>query len=80
MEGGWPVWEIGFRENWKCASVETSKVPKPEEPKWWGMMTSLGADVDPRISKVTLFEYITGDEVDTWYVCHLLVSFEHADD
>jgi hypothetical protein len=47
----WPVWELEVRENWKCASMKTLKVPKPEESKWWGMMMSPGGDVDPKILK-----------------------------
>jgi hypothetical protein len=56
------------------------KVPKPEEPKWWGMMTSPGGDVDPKISKVTWLADVTWDDVDTWDVRHVSVSFEHAND
>jgi hypothetical protein len=29
----WPVQESGVWENWKCANMETLKVPKVEEPK-----------------------------------------------
>jgi hypothetical protein len=36
--------------------------------------------VDPRIFKVTWLVDITRDDVDTWDVRHMLVSFEHADD
>jgi hypothetical protein len=45
----WPVQEIGVQENWKCASVETPEVLKPEESKGWGTMTSLGGYVDLEI-------------------------------
>jgi hypothetical protein len=38
------------RENWKCASMETPKVPKPKESELWGMMTSPKGDEDPEIS------------------------------
>ena len=71
----WPVQEIGFWENWKCASVETLEVPNPEEPKWWGMMMSLGGDVDPKISEVTWLVDVTRDDVDTWDVHHVSVIF-----
>jgi len=60
--------------------VETLEVPKHEEPKGWGTMMSLGGDVDPRISKVTWLTDVTGDDMDTWDVCHMSVSFEHVDD
>jgi hypothetical protein len=43
--------EFRVWENWKCASVETLEALKPKEPKWWGMMTSPGGDVDPKILK-----------------------------
>jgi hypothetical protein len=33
MVTDWPVREFRVRENWKCASMETPEVPKPEEPK-----------------------------------------------
>jgi hypothetical protein len=29
----WLVQECGVLENWKCASIKTPEVPKPEEPK-----------------------------------------------
>jgi hypothetical protein len=76
----WPVQEIRVRENWKCYSVETLEVPKPEETKGWGTMMSLGGDVDPRISKVMWLVDVIGDDVDTWDVCHVLVSFLHVDE
>jgi hypothetical protein len=76
----WPVREIRVRENWKCASVETPEVAKPEEPKAWGMMQSPGGDVDPIISEVTWLVDVTRDEVDTWDMRHVSVSFEHVDD
>jgi hypothetical protein len=75
-----PVQEIEVRENWKCASVETPKVPKAEEPKGWGTMTTPGGDVDPIIFEVTWLADVTNDDVETWDVFHVLVSFEHADD
>jgi hypothetical protein len=40
------IQEIGVWENWKCASVETPEVSKPEDSKWWGTMMSLRGDVD----------------------------------
>jgi hypothetical protein len=70
----WPV-----RENWKCANMETPKVPKPEEPKRWGMMMSPRGDVDPGIPKVTWLANVTWDDVDTYDVCHVSVSFEHME-
>jgi hypothetical protein len=51
MATDWPVREWGFWENWKCASMKTPKVLKPEESKWWGTMTSPGGDVEPKILK-----------------------------
>jgi hypothetical protein len=60
--------------------VETPKVLKPEELKWWGTMTSPGDDVDPRIFEVTWLVDITRDDVDTWDVRHMSVIFEHVDD
>jgi hypothetical protein len=33
MEKDWSVWEFGVQENWKCASMETLEVLKPEELK-----------------------------------------------
>jgi len=42
-------------------------------------MTSLGGDVDPKISKVMWLADVTKDDVDTWDVCHVLVIFEHVD-
>jgi hypothetical protein len=80
MVAVWLVQEIGVQENWKCASVETPEVPKPEQSKWWGMMMSPGGDVDPIISEVKWLADITGDNVDTWDVHHVSVIFEHADD
>ena len=59
--------------------METPKVPKPEELKWWGTMTSPGGDVDPKISEVTWLADVTWDDVDTWNVCHVSVSFEHLE-
>jgi hypothetical protein len=44
------------------------------------MMMSSGGDVDLKISKVTWLANITGDDVDTWDVHHVLVIFEHVDD
>jgi hypothetical protein len=41
---------------------------------------SPGGDVDPKISEVRWLADITGDDVDTWNVCHVSLSFEHADD
>jgi hypothetical protein len=76
----WPVREIRVWENWKCASVETPEVLKPEESKWWGMMMPPGGDVDLKISEVTWIADVTGDDMETWDVCHVLVSFEHAND
>ena len=60
--------------------METSEFPKPEEPKWWGTMMSLGGDVDPKISEVTWLTDVTGDDMDIWDMHHVSVSFEHADD
>jgi hypothetical protein len=80
MVAVWLVWEIGVREIWKCASVETLEVLKLEESKGWGTMTSPGGDVDPGISEVMLLADVTSDDVDTWDVCHVLVSFENAYD
>jgi hypothetical protein len=86
---------------WKLPKPE---VPKPEEPKWWGMMMSPGGDVDPeRLSsskiqsserfeeskrkifrspkfEVTWLTDVTWDDVDTWDVCHVSVSFEPMED
>jgi hypothetical protein len=81
---------------WKLPKPE---VPKPEEPKWWGMMTSLGGDVDSeslssskiwssrdlRNASVKSFEVtwladVIWDDVDTWDVCHVSVSFEPVED
>jgi hypothetical protein len=75
-----PVREFKVWENWKCASVQTLKVPKPEEIKWWGRMMSLRGDVDLGISEVTWLGDVTWDDMDTWDVCHMSVSFEHAYD
>jgi hypothetical protein len=47
----WPVHEFRVWENWKCDSMKTLEVSKPEESKWWGIMTSPGGDVDPIILK-----------------------------
>ena len=44
-----PVQEFRIWENWKCAHMETPKVLKLEDPKWWGTMMSPRGDVDPRI-------------------------------
>jgi hypothetical protein len=52
MVAFWMVQEIRVQENWKCASVETPKVSKLEDMKWWVSMTSPEGDVDLRISKV----------------------------
>jgi hypothetical protein len=76
----WPVQEIRVQENWKCASVKTPEALKPEERKWWGTMTSPGGEVDPRISEVTWILDVTGDDMDTWDVCHVSVIFKHTDD
>jgi hypothetical protein len=76
----WLVQEIGVQENWKCASVETLKFRKTNEPKWWGTMTSPGGDMDPKIYEVMCLADIIRDDVDTCYVYHVSVSFEHADD
>jgi hypothetical protein len=43
-------------------------------------MMSLGGDVDLKISKVTWLADVTWDDVDTWDVHHVSVSFEHVDD
>jgi hypothetical protein len=59
--------------------VETPEVSKPEESKWWGMMTSGGGDVDPRISEVTWLTDVTRDDVDTWDGYHMSVIFEHME-
>jgi hypothetical protein len=32
--------------------------------------------VDPRIFEVTWLAYVTWDDVETWNVCHVSVSFE----
>jgi hypothetical protein len=38
---------------WKLMKHQVSK---PEEPKWWGMRTSLGGDVDPgRLSSLEIW-------------------------
>jgi hypothetical protein len=34
--------------------------------------------VDPKISEVTWLADVTGDDMDTWDVHHVSVSFEHA--
>jgi hypothetical protein len=59
METYWQVWECGVQENWKCASMETPEVPNPEEPKWWGTMTSPRGYVDPGILEVTRLVDVT---------------------
>jgi hypothetical protein len=35
--------------------------------------------VDPRIPEVTWLADVTWDDVDTWDVYHMLVSFEHME-
>ena len=42
-------------------------------------MTSPRGDVDPEIPEVTWLADITRDDMDTWYVCHMSVSFEHME-
>jgi hypothetical protein len=79
METYWPVQEFRVQENWKCDSMETPEVLKPEEPKWRGTMTSPKGDVDPRILEVTWLVDVTWDNMDTWDVCHVSVSFEHLE-
>jgi hypothetical protein len=76
----WLVQEIGVRENWKCSIVETPEFLKPKESKGWGMMMSPGGDVDPRISEVTWLANVTREDMETWDVCHMSVSFEHVND
>jgi hypothetical protein len=44
------------------------------------MMTSPRGDVDLGIPKVTWLADVTWDDVDTWDVFYVTVSFEHADD
>jgi hypothetical protein len=73
MVTDWSVWEFRVWENWKCASMETPEVLKPEESKGWGTMTSPGGDVDPKISEVTCLADVTRDDVDTWDVHHVSV-------
>jgi hypothetical protein len=60
--------------------MKTLEVPKLEEPKLWGMMTSPRGDVHPEIPKVMWLVDVTWDDVDTWDVCQVSVSFEHVDD
>jgi hypothetical protein len=36
--------------------------------------------VDSRIYEVTWLVDVTGDDMDTWDVRHVSISFEHADD
>jgi hypothetical protein len=53
----WPVQEFRVRENWSVLVWKLPKpeVLKPEESKWWGMMTSPGGDVDPeRLSSLEI--------------------------
>jgi hypothetical protein len=59
--------------------VENPEVLKLKESKGWGMMTSPGGDVDPKIFEVMWLAYVTGDDMDTWDVCHASVSFEHME-
>jgi hypothetical protein len=33
MVTDWPVWEFRVQESWKCASMKTPEVSKPEELK-----------------------------------------------
>jgi hypothetical protein len=35
--------------------------------------------VDPEIPEVTWLAEVTWDDMDTWDVCHMLVSFEHLE-
>jgi hypothetical protein len=49
MVAVWPVREIGVQKNWKCASVETPEVLKPEESKEWDTMMSPEGYVDLKI-------------------------------